>query len=357
MNEEPKLEPQPPEIFTREMAGIGGKVGTQPADFVVDEIPRYSLSGEGEHRYVRLRKQLLTTPDLIRAVARAAGVPEREIGCAGMKDKHAVTSQWLSLPARSVPPDQWTLPAGIELLDVSRHERKLRTGQLAGNRFCIRLVDVSDGSLQRGELICQLLQERGLPNYFGFQRFSSHGDNLDRALRWLRQGSPRGKRARFYRKLYPSVIQSEVFNRTLTLRLQRGLDSLVAGDVVRLEGSHAVFVVEDPAREAARLESGDIHLTGPMIGPKMKSPTGAALTLEEAAAHDLGLTSEDLAGLGRIVDGTRRDLFVSPHPLSLRQLDDGSLLLDFTLPAGSYATQLVRELTRTEWRAGDRASG
>ncbi len=354
MNDESRLEPQPPRIFTQELEGVGGKVGPEPADFVVDEIPRYSLSGEGEHRYVRLRKQRLTTADLIRDAARAAGVPEREVGCAGMKDKHAITSQWLSLPARSVPPDQWALPEGVELLEVSCHERKLRTGQLAGNRFGIRLVDVPAGSLERGEHICRRLRERGLPNYFGAQRFGSHGDNLDRALRWLRQGSPRGKRARFYRKLYPSVIQSEVFNRTLTLRLERGLDTLVAGDVVRLDGSHTVFVVEDPVREAERIESGDIHRTGPMIGPKMKSPTGEALALEQAAARDLGLTEEDLAGLGRMVDGTRRDLFVSPHPLTLELLEDGCLLLDFTLPAGSYATQLVRELTRAEWRAEGR---
>jgi len=355
MSDTSRLEPQTPVIVTRELEGVGGRVGPEPADFVVDEIPRYPLSGEGEHRYVRLRKQGLTTPDLIRAVGRAAGVSEHEIGCAGMKDKHAVTSQWLSLPARSVPPDHWSLPTGIELLEVSRHERKLRTGQLAGNRFGIHLVNASAGSLQRAQRICRRLQQRGLPNYFGAQRFGSHGDNLDRALWWLRQGSPRSKRARFYRKLYPSVVQSEIFNRTLTLRLEQGLDTLIEGDVVRLDGSHTVFVVQDPGRETERLETGDIHLTGPMIGPKMKSPTGEALALEQAATQQLGLTSDDLNALGRMVDGTRRDLFVSPHPLSLRLLEDASLLLDFTLPAGSYATQLVRELTREEWRAGDRA--
>jgi tRNA pseudouridine13 synthase len=356
MNETSRLAPQPPRIHTEELAGVGGRIGPDPADFVVDEIPRYALSGAGEHRYVRLRKHRLTTADLIRAVGRVAGVPEREIGCAGMKDKHAVTSQWLSLPARSVPPDQWALPAEVELLEVSLHERKLRTGQLAGNRFRIRLVDIPDQRLEPAEHICRRLRERGLPNYFGAQRFGSHGDNLDRALWWLRQGSPRGKRARFYRKLYPSVIQSEVFNRTLTLRLEQELGSLVAGDVVRLEGSHAVFVVDDPVREAERLETGDIHLTGPMLGPKMKSPTGKALEFEQAAANELGLTSDDLTALGRMADGTRRDLFVSPEPLSLQPLADGSLLLDFTLPAGSYATQLVRELTRAEWLVRDRAS-
>jgi tRNA pseudouridine13 synthase len=220
---------------------------------------------------------------------------------------------------------------------------------LRGNRFCIRLAELAPDGLHAAELIGQRLRELGLPNYFGAQRFGHNRDNLARALRWLRDGSPRGKRARFYRKLYPSVIQSEVFNRTLTLRLDRGLIGLLEGDVVRLDGTGSVFVVEDPAREAERLQSGDIHLTGPMIGPKMKSPAGEPLALEQTASRELGLTDEDLTGLARVVDGTRRDLFVSPEPLSLERLDDGALRLDFTLPAGSYATQLVRELTRAAW--------
>jgi tRNA pseudouridine13 synthase len=342
--------PHEPLLVAADWPAVGGSPGPEPEDFVVDELLRFEPSGAGEHLFVRVRKRLSTTPALLRAVAHAAAVRERDVGCAGMKDKHAVTSQWVSLPARCRPPESWRLPPEFVLLEHARHTHKLRTGQHRGNRFSIRLVGVGPDALQRATAILGILQQQGLPNYFGAQRFGEGGSNLAEALSWLQAGAPpRGRQTRFLRKLYPSVIQAEVYNRTLSLRLGCGLDRLLAGDVVRLAGSRALFVVTDAEAERARLLGRDICLTGPMIGPKMKQPAAEAGELEQRAVEQLGLRAQDLALLGRMAHGTRRDLLAWPEQVTVAPDTDSSLRLGFCLGSGSYATQLVRELTQASW--------
>src|SRR3954470_21861959 len=133
------LRPQEPAVMAAELPAIDAHIGPAPEDFVVDEVPLYPQSGEGEHRYVRIEKRGFTTPAMVRAVTRAAGVDERDVGYAGLKDKHAVTRQWLSLPSKARPPSEWQLPDGIAVVEHTRHGNKLRTGHLLGNRFRIRL--------------------------------------------------------------------------------------------------------------------------------------------------------------------------------------------------------------------------
>ena len=343
-------------ILCDDLPGVGGALGPNPEDFVVNEVPEYPLSGDGEHLFVRIKKRCLTTQDAIEAISRAAGVRPPDIGSAGMKDKHAVTTQWLSLPGRASPPETWQLPEGLELCETGKNQKKLRTGQLAGNEFEIRLVGVSGDALDRAEPICERIRREGLPNYFGAQRFGFGGANLPRALSWLAGGDRiRHKRGRFYMKLYPSVVQSEVFNRYLSMRRELGLGRLVTGDVVRLNGTHSVFVVEDPEREQHRLEEGDIHLTGPMPGPKTRRAAGRIAELEARAELEAGLVPELAERLARFVDGTRRDLVVRPGNFRVSLPEPGVLALSFFLPAGSFATQLLRELTRAPFFAAREA--
>jgi tRNA pseudouridine13 synthase len=335
-----------PIVWTRELPGIGGAIGPSPEDFVVDEVPLYAPCGTGEHLYVRIRKRSRTTRDLVRAVANAADVSASEVGSAGMKDKHAVTTQWVSLPAkRAREPEAWSLPDGLELLETSRHTNKLRTGHLSGNRFRIRLLGVDRDAEGMSRDILQRIAEHGLPNFFGAQRFGARGDNLDAALSWAK--SPQSKRIPpFEQKLFSSVIQSEVFNRYAMARLVERLDAPLTGEVVRLSGSKALFAVEDPDRETDRWRARDIHPTGPIFGPKMKGPRGRPLELEKAALEALDLRDEVLARLGRVADGTRRDLFVTPTEVETASDGPRCLVISFFLPSGSYATCLVRELTR-----------
>jgi tRNA pseudouridine13 synthase len=344
MSEASERVPHEPLIASLDLPAAGGTIGPEPEDFVVDELALHPPAAEGAHLLVRLRKRLWTTHDMLRAVARAAGVRERDMGSAGMKDKQGVTSQWISLPESALPPERWELPAGIEVMESARTPRKLRTGQLRGNRFRIRLVGVPEAGVARARAICERLSARGLPNYFGAQRFGRDRENLALAVDFLEGRA--GARSRFLNKLYPSVVQSEIFNRYVSLRLAAGLETLLEGEVVRLDGSASVFVVENPQREQPRLVSGDIHPTGPMLGPKMRRAASTALELEERAAASLALSGAARERLDQLVDGTRRDVVVRPEALSVSAENADRLVLEFSLPAGSYATQLIRELTR-----------
>lgn len=333
-------------LATADLPSTGGAIGPDPDDFQVDEVPLYVASGSGEHLYVRIEKRDLTTRDAVHRIALASGIRERDIGTAGMKDKHAVTRQWISLPARDARPvEGWALGDGLAVLEVSRHGNKLRTGHLRGNRFTIRLAGVLPDAEVRARAILDAVEASGLANYFGTQRFGRDGDNVASALAWLDAEIAGHRAPPFQRKLYPSVLQAEVFNRYAISRIAEGLSLPLSGEVVRLQGTGSHFVVDDPGGELPRWKARDILPTGPMIGPKMRSATGAAHALEERAAETLRLDADRRAGLGRFADGTRRDLLVWPEDVSLSSPSSSSLEVSFFLPSGSYATELVRELT------------
>lgn len=368
-----KIELHAPRIATAHLPAVGGRIGPELEHFRVEELPLYEASGEGEHTYVFVEKRGATTQDLIQAVARAAGVRPQDVGSAGMKDKHAVTRQWLSLPTTARPMETWELPEFAEVLEVSRHKNKLRTGHLRANRFRITLVDVPEQGLERARAITEQLSREGLPNYYGAQRFGRHGRSFEQALDWLgrgrregaaerggerREGSAddpgrrrrkgRGHDRHFQAKLLSSVIQSEIFNRYLSARADRA-EPLLPGEVVRLEGTGRHFVVEDVARELPRLEQGDIHRTGPLLGPRTVQATADAAALEGQVIEQLGFGEPELATLAQAAPGARRDLSIHLDELEVEEPMAGHLVLSFVLPAGSYATQLIRELTRSPW--------
>jgi len=339
------IEPHVPALMHAELPSVEATIGPAPEDFVVDEVPLYPQSGAGEHLYVRIQKRGYTTPAMLRAVTRAAGVDERDVGYAGLKDKHAVTRQWLSLPSKARPPGEWQLPEGISVVEHTRHSNKLRTGHLLGNRFRITLVTSDAGALEKATPIAELLRTRGLYNYFGGQRFGRGGDGLRQALVWLREGAKLHGMPRFLSKLYPSVIQAEVFNRYFTARRALGLDQLILGEVVRLDNAGAMFAVEDVAREQPRLSSGDVHLTGPIFGPKARATSADAAALEQSLVEALGVDAEAREKLARLAPGTRRDLIAKVEQLEVRWAAVGRLELEFSLPSGSYATEVIRQFT------------
>lgn len=351
--------PFEPEFTLPDIEGIGGRIGSEPEDFRVDEVPLYPASGSGQHHYVRIEKRGMTTGRLIAELARLASVSPSEIGSAGMKDKHAVTSQWLSVPTTAKgAPSEWQLPEGCRLLDTNRHDNKIKTGHLLGNRFAIRLQGVeADPTLlrTRTDALCSKLRESGLLNYFGAQRFGHGGQNLARSLTWVERGARR--RSRFESKLYPSVIQSEVFNRYLASRRALGFERLLLGEVVRLDNSGKSFVVEDVEAETPRFEKRDLHLLGPMFGPKMRASHGVPHELEQQAMADAGVDARHVALLARLAPGTRRDLVVPVEDLQCHLEATGSVVLSFGLPSGCYATGLVREFCRSGFLDDPRAFG
>lgn len=333
----------------------------EPEDFVVDEEPAYLPEGSGDHLYLRFQKTGLDTDEAVRRIARALNLDPREAGVAGKKDRHAVSTQWLSLLCRDEAAGEaaraLTLPS-IEILEVSRHKNKLRTGHLRGNRFALRLRDVNraeDGSVEGFDLAAveaalATLTERGLPAYYGEQRFGV--DNLARARRWLVDGGP-PPRHPGDKKFLVSVLQSSIFNELCAARLTMpdGLASIVRGDVVKKDDTGGLFVAEDLEEVQARARRFEVSATGPMFGASMRRAEHEAAAEEDAALARHGLDEEKLARFARSGEGTRR-----PYRLRVRghdgegapeaRLDGGDLLLRFWLPAGAYATTLVRELVR-----------
>jgi tRNA pseudouridine13 synthase len=316
------------------------RIRTAPEDFRVDEQPLYHPSGAGAHTFVRVEKRLRTTEAVARDLARAAGARPQDVGYAGRKDRAAVATQWLSVPG--LDPDAalaLELP-GARVLEAVRHPHKLRTGQLRGNAFAIRVRGADEGALARARERCAEILARGLPNRFGEQRFGSAGDNADRARRFCAgELSVRDRRdARFL----VSAWQAEVFNAVLAAR-PLPLDELEPGDLAMRHDSGGVFAVQDPASESERARRFEISATGPVFGPRMTWPAGAVAERERAVMSAHGLDPDALRLPGVRARGARRAIRVRPGELALER-DGEDALLRFALPAGSYATVLIEEL-------------
>ncbi|HYG66503.1 MAG TPA: tRNA pseudouridine(13) synthase TruD, partial [Anaeromyxobacteraceae bacterium] len=257
--------PLPP-FVTAELPGSGGAVRRTPEDFRVDEVPAYEPSGAGPHLYLRIEKRGRTTRDAVRTLARALGVPERDAGWAGMKDRDAVTTQWLSFPVAKDPDPAALAAPGLAVLAVSRHANKLKPGHVRANRFAIA---VRGGDLARAQAAAAALEARGLPNFFGPQRFGAEGTNaaVGRAL-LLGEATPEARRAsrdRFLRRLSLSAYQSLLFNRWLAERLADGLfAAAIAGDVLKKLDTGGLFTCEDPATDGPRVERFEVSPAGPM---------------------------------------------------------------------------------------------
>lgn len=343
------IRPFEPPLCTADLDAPGGVVEAVPEHFVVDEIPLYPPDGEGSHWFFRFRKRRMTTQEAVRRIARASGVERRTIGVAGQKDKHAVTTQWASVPGDAPSPDTWEDLGDIEILEVHRHRKRLKRGHVRGNRFALTFTGLEGQWQLRFDAVVERIRRDGLPNAFGPQRFGTGQRNLEEALAWARgEVTLKGMHARFKARLLPSVLQSEVFNRYLSRRLADPVP-LYAGEVVRLDGSNSVFVVEDADRELPRLESGDIHRTGPMFGPRCRRTTGVVDEWEREAVAALGLSRDDLKRVAKAAPGARRDLLVMPEDLAYRSTSEREAVLSFALPSGAYATQLAREFTRLSW--------
>jgi tRNA pseudouridine13 synthase len=333
---------------TADLPGSGGELRRTPEDFRVDEIPAYLPSGAGPHLYVRIEKRGRTTRDALRTLCRTLGVPERDAGYAGLKDKDAVTSQWLSFPAAKDPDPRALESEGVRVLEVSRHANKLRPGHVRANRF--RLA-VRGGELGRARACAEALASRGLPNFFGAQRFGTEGRNAAVGKALLTGAStPEARRAsrdRFLRRLSISAYQSLLFNRWLAERMADGLfATALAGDVLKKLETGGLFTCEDPSLDGPRVEAFEVSPAGPMFGHKLRPAAGEPLAREARLLAAEQISLADFARGGGEAEGTRRAARLRVEAV-LEPLDDG-YAATFELPKGSYATVFVRELVKSE---------
>ncbi len=342
-----------PPLWTADLPGIGGRIKVQLDDFEVEEIPAYPPSGAGDYLYLWIEKRDMGAEFFARQLARRLGVDVSEIGTAGLKDRRAVTRQMVSVPADVEPRLNELEGDGIRLLSVNRHSNKLKPGHLHGNRFRILVREAHADAVTRLPLLIERVRRDGLANFYGEQRFGREGETVLLGLSMLRkEPPPEGSRAGFLkpflRKLALSAAQSALFNHYLAVRMKEGLlRTVLSGDVMARWPFGGMFVAEDVVREQERLEAREIVGAGPMFGRKMFRAAGTAAEREEATLADSGLTPMAFHGFGKLLSGTRRHNLVYVDDLQAEGEAEG-VRLSFSLPAGSYATVLLRELTKSD---------
>lgn len=320
---------------------LRGVLRTSPEDFFVDEELGFTPDGAGEHVFVRVEKRGANTDFVAKELARFAGTRPEAVSYAGLKDRHAVTRQTFSihLPGKT-DPDWSTLEhAEFRLLEAVRHSRKLQRGALKGNRFRIVLRDVQ-GDRAAAEGIVESIRSQGVPNYFGEQRFGREAANVGKALAMFK-----GRRVqRHERSMLLSAARSQLFNAVLSARVEQGnWNCSLEGDVFMLAGTHSIFGPEPLTPELrARLERGDIALTGPMWGAGELRTRDVVAELEDSVAAQFPELAAGLAANG--LRQERRSLVLRPHELAIRWLPEAGTELSFYLSSGAYATVLLREL-------------
>ncbi len=317
-----------------------GQLKTQLADFQVQEVLGYEPSGEGEHCYLWLRKTQLNTAFVAEQLAAFAKVPLRAVTYAGRKDKYAVTEQWFGvhLPGK-IEPDwsQFSLQ-GAEILNHSRHNKKLRTGALKGNRFNLIIRNLQADATLENRLTS--ISQHGVPNYFGDQRFGNEGGNLYLANRMLDGETIRNRNKR---SMAISALRSWLFNEMVSARIANGnYRTILLGDAMQLFGSNSFFI-QDEAIDASleRLKTGDINITAPLWGAgNLPSKHTAESFEKDIAEANIGVC-DGLAALG--LKQERRSVHLQPRDMQW-QISNDTLNISFELPSGSFATSVMREI-------------
>lgn len=359
----PTLCPPPPADFPQV------RIKAEPEDFVVEELPQYEPCGSGTHTYFWIEKRGLNTHDAARKLAQILGKRAPDAGIAGLKDAQAIARQWISFEHVKENLDKAAAYQDdkLRVLSVSSHGNKLKMGHLRGNRFVIRLRPMADCGLQiadwqqrvlqRTRDVLATLSSKGIPNYFGEQRFGRGGGNA--ALgKMLVQGDVAGFEAaakiagvrhgdRKLRNLLVNAFQSELFNQILARRMPE-IGKLEAGDLAWLHRNGAVFSVasaEEAQREQPRADAFEISPSGPLFGEKTKLADGRPGEIERAVLAESGVKLDDFSRReAERQPGARRALRIVFLETPSAELDPAGVLLRFALPPGAYATVVLGEL-------------
>ena len=392
--------------LTEDLPGIGGIYKQDPVDFQVEEIPLYPCSGKGEHLYLWIEKSGISTRDLLTQLAQELKLKERDLGYAGLKDARALTRQMISIPFKKLDRAEKLNLNQAKILKINRHSNKLRLGHLAGNRFTITLRETNADPLSRAEKILTQLQQHGVPNLFGEQRYGVLGNSAQlglllvqkeytkfcrefigdpqlirnpdwkKAAEHFRQGKiqtafdslpkkmhderrllkmlleEKSHRAAVFSiprnllRLFLSAAQSHFFDQLLKQRLS-SLDQLIDGDIAVKHINGACFRVEHATDEQSRVDSFEISPSAPLFGSKVMLATGETGRTEAALLEKAGLTLDSWKlDQGLTMPGERRPLRVPLSEILISGHGKHFLTLSFVLPKGSYATSVLRELIK-----------
>ena len=334
-------------LFNLDQPNIGGKIKTNPEDFIVDEIPSYLPCGSGDHLFLWVEKRMVSADELITHISRKLNIPSREIGTAGKKDRAAITRQFISVPKKVESNLSKIDSDSIKVLSVKPHQNKLSTGHLQGNTFNITLRDIQITQPDPIKTIYQNILNNGFPNFFGPQRFGKFRDTADIGFKILNGHTaqlPKRWLNKTGKKFALSAAQSFLFNRYLLKRLVAvGPKTLLDGDVV-FKKTGGIFKVEDFEQEKIRFESGELIPAGPIFGKKTYKSAKTALDFENEILAESNVLREKFSEFGKLMLGTRRPIFSFPTDFTYT-IEKPNLILNFRLKAGSYATGLLAEFS------------
>lgn len=359
-------------------------IKTEPADFVVEELPAYQPCGEGEHLFLWIEKRGVSGPELISRIAKALQIRSGEIGIAGQKDRHAITRQFVSVHRNCEPKLKQLDSDQIKILAVKPHQNKLRTGHLRGNRFTLTLRHdrgpFPPQTLDQLRQQLNLLAKEGFASYFGPQRFGHAGATLSDGIELLAGRLSRKRwpfhQQRFMTRLVLSAVQSAVFNLVVERRVcDKTLILPQPGDIVIRKNGTRPFLfdlaAESPVGLVPSSETADLPTdrrlqtvvsdsegiasshalplipAGPMPGPKMLAAAGVPHEVEMAALSQLNLTGEEFVRFAKLCSGTRRCMLEFPENVTAKSLGDDCLQISFDLRSGAYATTLLREIVQS----------
>ncbi|MGB6681982.1 MAG: tRNA pseudouridine(13) synthase TruD [Candidatus Bathyarchaeia archaeon] len=340
--------------ITKDLPGVGGQLRLTPRHFIVEEIPLYEPNGEGPHLYINITKEGLTTKEIQEKLAVLFNCLNSDIGYAGLKDKHARTTQTFSVLLGNVDNNSINdmvqqikghLPVIINWAKL--HRNKLKPGHLLGNRFTIKVTNTNlnaTKSLEYAQEIADHLKKNGVPNFFGPQRFGFDGENIQKGIKII-QGKNLGIDP-WLRRFLISSYQSYLCNRYLTNRLKSdNYYRILMGDIAKKYSTGGLFQVKDPQKEQSRYENHEISFTSPIYGSKMWDATGPAGKLEEEILNEAEITLQQFDYLK--IKGTRRlgRLLITDLNVSLENQD---LLVEFFLPKGAFATTVLREFMKND---------
>lgn len=320
-----------------------GNLRTKPEDFQVIEEPITLPSGEGEHLWLRIKKRSCNTDWVANQLARLAGLKQSAVSYAGMKDRHAVTTQWFSLHLPGKPDPVWPNleDEDFEILESRRHNRKLKRGGLKSNQFQLLIRDIT-GDQNHIDHRIETIRNSGVPNYFGNQRFGRGGQNLNFALKLFSDKRFRASRTR--RGIYLSAARSAIFNKILAARIESGnWNTPVVGEACQLDGRSACFVIDALDEEiVSRANALTIHPTAALWGEGEYLPAGSAKQIELDVAEQLSVYTQGLES--NRMAFARRAMRIALPEIEHEWVSDTMCRLQFSLPPGSYATAVLREI-------------
>ncbi len=323
-----------------------GTIRNQAEDFKVTEISDIQFTEHGEHLWLLVKKINSNTAWAATKIASACKVPARQVGYAGLKDRHAVTQQWFSvqLPKiKDVISVQANLPDELQIIESHWHQSKLKRGQLKANHFTLHIKNIT-GDQAQIENNLSAISKHGVPNYFGPQRFGHNMQNLNQAEAWFKGDIKVNNKN--LRSLYISAARSQIFNQIIAHRITNdNWDQVIKGDIMQLSGSHSWFPEKDAkAKELlARLSAFDVHITAALWGEDEVQSTGACAELEQSIASQHPIYCEGFK-IHR-VQQDRRSMRLVPMKLKHRWANE-DLLITMELSPGAYATSVLREVLK-----------